>query len=57
MNNNKNNCLHDNYENAKRLIEETNKNIKYCCIQGPTGPRGDIGLMGLQGENRKRCYT
>lgn len=42
---NKYSC-NDNYDKAKKLIEETNKNIKICCIQGPTGTRGETGLQG-----------
>ena len=36
-------CCNDNYERAKRKIEEANKNLKLCYIQGPTGPQGPRG--------------
>ena len=43
MNDNIEKCLcGNNYEK----IEQANKNIKYCYVQGPTGPKGDIGLRG-----------
>ena len=42
-------CCDDNYERAKKKIEEANKNLKLCYVQGPTGPKGDTGLQGLQG--------
>lgn len=51
MGNNKK-CSCDNiYESAKRKIEEFNKNVKYCYIEGPKGDRGDIGPTGPRGEN------
>ena len=47
-----NNCnCNDDYESARKKIEECNKNIKFCYIQGPTGPKGekgDPGSIGLQ---------
>ena len=50
MDNKKNKCTCNNdYTKAKKLIEETNKNIKICCVQGPTGPRGEMGLQGEVG--------
>lgn len=49
-----NNCnCNDDYESARKKIEECNKNIKFCYIQGPTGPKGekgDPGSIGLQGK-------
>lgn len=36
-----------NYDKAKKIIEEANRNIKYC--YGPTGPKGDQGPTGPQG--------
>lgn len=49
MNNNQ--CFYnDNYKKAQKIIEETNKKMKYCYIQGPTGPKGEIGPQGIQGE-------
>ena len=47
MNDNKYSC--SSYEKAKKIIEDAKKNIKYCYIQGPTGPRGDIGPRGENG--------
>ncbi len=42
-----NNCnCNDDYESARKKIEECNKNIKFCYIQGPTGPRGPKGENG-----------
>lgn len=53
--NDKNKCSCDNnYDKAKKIIEETNKNIKVCCIQGPTGPRGEMGLQGESGPKGDR---
>ena len=53
--NDKNKCSCDNnYDKAKKIIEETNKNIKVCCIQGPTGPRGEMGLQGEIGPKGDR---
>lgn len=40
----KNNCEIFNY---KQLL---NKTTKYCYIQGPTGPQGEMGPQGIQGE-------
>ena len=37
------------YEKAKKIIEEANKNIKYCYIQGPTGSKVETGPQGIQG--------
>lgn len=34
----------------KRIEEEKNK-CKKCYIQGPTGPKGEIGPTGSRGEN------
>lgn len=51
MNNNKKYPCNENYEKAKKIIEEANKNIKYRYIQGPTGPKGEIGPTGPKGEN------
>ena len=37
MNDNKYDCsCDDDYEKIKRSIEESNKNIKFCYIKGPT---------------------
>lgn len=51
---NKKECLCGaNYEKAKKIIEEANKNVKYRYIQGPkgdVGPQGEIGPTGPQGE-------
>lgn len=44
-------CFHDkNYEDIKKKLEAANKNIKYCYIQGPTGPKGSVGPTGPRGE-------
>ena len=43
------NCS-DGYEEARRKITGANKNIKYCYIQGTTGPAGIQGEQGIQGE-------
>ncbi len=43
-------CDEDNYEKAKRLIEERNKNLKLCYVLGPTGPKGERGEKGEAGE-------
>ena len=37
-------------KNKKETIEATT-NIRYCYIEGPTGPRGEPWPMGLQGKN------
>ena len=42
-------CCDDNYERAKRKIEEANKNLKLCYVQGPTGPQGPQGPRGENG--------
>lgn len=39
-----------NVKNKKETIEAT-KNIRYCYIEGPTGPRGEPEPMGPQGKN------
>ena len=39
-----------NVKNKKETIEAT-KNIIYCYIEGPTGPRGEPEPMGPQGKN------
>ena len=44
-------CCDDNYERAKRKIEEANKSLKLCYVQGPTGPQGPAGPQGPRGEN------
>lgn len=51
MGNNKKCSCDDIYESAKRKIEEFNKNVKYCYIEGPKGDKGDIGPTGPRGEN------
>lgn len=38
-----------NYDEIKKRIDEYNKNIKYVCIQGPIGPTGPQGELGIQG--------
>ena len=49
--NNEHGCSCNNsYEKAKKIIEEANKNIKYCYIQGPTGPKGEAGIQGEKGD-------
>lgn len=51
MNDKEHGCSCNNsYEKAKKIIEEANKNIKYCYIQGPTGPKGEIGIQGEKGD-------
>lgn len=40
----------ENYEKALKKIMETNKNIKYCYIQGPKGEKGDCGEKGEKGD-------
>lgn len=48
--NNKHECSCNNsYEKAKKIIEEANKSIKYCYIQGPTGSKGETGPQGIKG--------
>ena len=47
--NNERCCCDDNYERAKRKIEEANKNLKLCYVQGPTGPQGPQGPRGENG--------
>lgn len=43
-------CSLDNdYENFKDSKKEINMVIRYCYIQGPTGPQGEIGPQGIQG--------
>lgn len=39
-----------NVKNKKETIEAT-KNIIYCYIEGPTGPRGEPEPMGPQGKD------
>ena len=44
---NKNNYSCDNsYKKTQKIIDDTNKNIKICYVQGPTGPKGDNGEPG-----------
>lgn len=50
MNNNIKKCFdNDNYEKIRKKLEDINKNIKYCYIQGATGPKGDKGEQGPTG--------
>ena len=42
-----NNC--NDYERIRKKIEDEIKNYKFCYIQGPTGPRGNIGPQGERG--------
>ena len=42
-----NNC--NDYELIRKKIEEEREKYKFCYIQGPTGPKGDKGLIGPQG--------
>ena len=42
-----NNC--NDYERIRKKIEDEIKNYKFCYIQGPTGPRGNIGTQGERG--------
>ena len=42
-----NNC--NNYERIRKKIEEERKKYKFYYIQGPTGPKGDVGLQGERG--------
>lgn len=54
MNNNIKKCYDDDYEKIRKKFADINKNIKYCYVQGPTGPKGekgDIGPTGPKGEN------
>lgn len=44
-------CCDDNYERARRKIEEANKNLKLCYVQGPTGPAGPQGPKGENGPS------
>ena len=41
-------CLNKNYENIKKMIENNQK--KLCYVQGPTGPKGEIGPAGVKGD-------
>lgn len=51
MNNSEHECsCNNNYYKAKKIIEEANKNLKYCYIQGPTGPKGKTGAQGEKGD-------
>lgn len=42
---NNDNCG-DKYDRIRKRIEDCSCNIKYCYIQGPTGPKGDQGEPG-----------
>ena len=51
MSKNQKECSFDNdYENFKDSKKEINMVIRYCYIQGPTGPQGEIGPQWIQGE-------
>lgn len=45
-----NNCYNIAYEKAQKIINDTNKKMKVCYIQGPRGPKGDTGIQGLKGD-------
>lgn len=36
----------DNFKKAEKIVKEANKNLKYCCVQGPKGEKGDKGDAG-----------
>lgn len=38
----------DNYKKAEKIVKEASKNIRYCGIQGPTGPRGEAGAATIR---------
>lgn len=40
----------DNYK-CEKIKKWSYKNIRYCYVEGPTGPRGEPWPMGLQGKN------
>lgn len=37
----------ENYERVKERLDRENKNMRYCYVQGPTGPRGDDGAATI----------
>lgn len=41
--------MDDNYEYIRKKLEESTSNTMFCYVQGPTGPKGDIGLAGEKG--------